>query len=83
MLTVLPFEYMFPWEYSVLLILYKYPSPQRLNMLTGGKVRFSHRLDFDDDHELQPDYERFGNHSEIWKYTLLFCRFEFFQLHFS
>lgn len=61
---------MLPWEYPVPPVLYKYRSPERLDMLTSGKVRFSHRLDFPDDHELKPGYERFGDHSEILRYSL-------------
>jgi len=61
---------MLPWEYAVPPVLYKYRPPERLDVLTDCRVRFSHRSAFEDDHELQPDYAIFGTESEIWRYAL-------------
>jgi hypothetical protein len=46
-------------------LLYKYLSARRLDVLTTCRVRFTQRKFFEDDHELQPDYARFGTVDEI------------------
>jgi hypothetical protein len=61
---------MLPWDHPVPPILYKYFPPERLDVITGCRVRFSQRSVFEDDHELQPDYAIFGTESEIWRYAL-------------
>jgi hypothetical protein len=57
--------FMQPWDYPVPHFLYKYLHPSRINVLTNGRVRFSQRSVFDDDHELQPDYDSYGTEKEI------------------
>lgn len=61
-----------PWEQDPPPILYKYLRPDRLDVLTDCRIRFSQRTAFDDDHELQPDYARFGDEGEIWEMLLYF-----------
>jgi hypothetical protein len=51
-------------------ILYKYLQPDRLDVLANCRVRFSQRRVFEDDHELQPDYAKFGTSSEIWRFVI-------------
>ena len=46
-------------------VLYKYLSAGRLDVLKTCRVRFTQRRFFEDDHELQPDYARFGTVDEI------------------
>jgi hypothetical protein len=59
-----------PWEQEVPPVLYKYLRPERLDVLTRRRIRFSQRTAFEDDHELQPDYARFGNEGEILEMLL-------------
>jgi DUF2971 family protein len=59
-----------PWEHTVPSVLYKYLRPNRLDVLTDCRVRFSQRTAFEDDHELQPDYKAFGTLGEIWRFIL-------------
>lgn len=58
---------MHPWEHPAPAILYKYLKPDRLDVLTGCRIRFSPRTAFEDDHELQPDYDEYGTVDEIQK----------------
>jgi hypothetical protein len=51
--------------------LYKYLKPERIDVLTSCRIRFSQRNVFDDDHELAPDYAAFGTEAEMWKLVLL------------
>jgi hypothetical protein len=60
-----------PWDYPVPPILYKYLPPRRLAVLRNCSVVFSHRSAFDDDHELSPDYARFGTEQQIWELVIL------------
>jgi hypothetical protein len=46
-------------------LLYKYLSPDRLDVVANCRIRFSQRTVFSDDHELQPDYASFGTLEEI------------------
>lgn len=46
-------------------VLYKYLKPDRLDVLTNCRIRFSQRTVFKDDHELQPDYDSYGTIDEI------------------
>jgi hypothetical protein len=59
---------MLPWDYAVPPVLYKYLPPERLHVLSDCRVRFSQRTVFEDDHELSPDYDRFGTETEIWQF---------------
>ena len=61
---------MLPWECQVPPFLYKYFPPERLDVITRCRVRFSQRSVFEDDRELQPEYAIFGTESEIWRYAL-------------
>src|SRR5580700_7581287 len=61
-----------PWEHAPPPTLYKYLNPNRIDVLTNSRIRFSQRKEFDDDHELQPDYARFGEEGEIWEMLLNF-----------
>jgi hypothetical protein len=54
-----------PWDHPAPALLYKYLRPGRINVLGNGRVRFSQRSVFDDDHELQPDYYAYGTEQEI------------------
>lgn len=46
-------------------LLYKYLKPDRIDVLTNCRVRFSQHATFEDDHELQPDYDSYGTVDEI------------------
>ena len=59
-----------PWESPPPPILFKYLPPERLYVLRDGRVRFSQRTAFDDDHELQPEYAIFGTSDEIWRFAI-------------
>jgi len=59
-----------PWEHPVPTVLYKYMPPERVHVLSDCRVRFTQRNDFEDDHELQPDYAAFGNSDEIWRFVI-------------
>jgi hypothetical protein len=61
---------MAPWDHPLPPTLYKYVGPERLDVLRTYRIRFSQRSVFPDDHELQPDYEKFGTESEIWRLIL-------------
>lgn len=51
--------------------LYKYVRPERIDILTGCRIRFSQRNVFDDDHELAPEYAAYGTEAEIWRMFLI------------
>lgn len=53
------------WQYPVPPRLYKYLGPGRTQVLRDCRIRFSQRAVLPDDHELLPDYERFGTVDEI------------------
>jgi hypothetical protein len=53
------------WQQPAPPVLYKYLSPNRLDLLTDCRVRFTQRVFFQDDHELQPDYDAYGTAEEI------------------
>jgi hypothetical protein len=59
-----------PWEHRAPPVVYKYLPPERFHILPDGRVRFSQRSVFEDDHELQPDYATFGTRSEIWRFAI-------------
>jgi hypothetical protein len=59
-----------PWDHRLPPALYKYLPAERLHVLSDCRVRFTQRIFFEDDHELQPDYAIFGTESEIWRYAL-------------
>jgi hypothetical protein len=61
---------MHPWEQEVPPVPYKYLRPERLDVLARCRIRFSQRTAFEDDHEFQPDYGRFGNEGEILEMLL-------------
>jgi hypothetical protein len=63
---------MHPWEHQTPGVLYKYLTTDRLDVLTSCRVRFSPRTAFDDDHELQPDYDAFGTLDEIERHIQRF-----------
>ena len=50
--------------------LYKYLPPERLHVLRDCRIRFSQRDVFEDDHELLPDYQKFGDEGEIWRFII-------------
>jgi hypothetical protein len=56
------------WEQPLPVSLYKYLKPDRIDALTTARIRFSQRTAFSDDHELLPDFERFGTYDEIWRF---------------
>jgi hypothetical protein len=60
-----------PCDYPVPATLYKYFPPERTHLLQDGRVRFSQRTVFADDHELQPDFASFGTEGEILRFVLL------------
>jgi hypothetical protein len=47
-------------------------APDRLDVLANYRIRFTQRKLFQDDHELQPDYEAFGTAEEIERYLRFF-----------
>jgi hypothetical protein len=59
-----------PWENPIPPVLYKYFRPDRLDVLTNCRVRFSQRSVFPDDHELMPEVEKFGTLEETWRFVL-------------
>src|SRR3954452_6481881 len=61
---------MVPGEKEVPPVLYKYLRPERIDVLTTCRIRFSQRTAFEDDHELQPEYAIFGSEAEIWEMLL-------------
>jgi hypothetical protein len=61
---------MYPWEHPIPPVPYKYFPPERFHVLNDCRVCFSQRKVFKDDHELSPDYLRFGTEREIWGYVL-------------
>jgi hypothetical protein len=65
-----------PWEHAPPPFLYKYLCPERLDVLTDCRIRFSQRTAFKDDHELQQDYATFGNEDEIWQMLLYYQKLQ-------
>jgi DUF2971 family protein len=59
-----------PWEHPLPPVLYKYMPPERVHVLSDCRVRFSQRIAFDDEHELQPEYATFGTLGEIWRFVI-------------
>src|SRR2546430_366481 len=57
-----------PWDYEVPTVLYKYLPPERFNVLTDCRFRFSQRAIFDDKRELEPEVAAFGTEEEIRKF---------------
>jgi hypothetical protein len=57
-----------PWQNPVPPILYKYLSSERLDIFAKCRIRFTQRKFFEDDHELQPDYDAFGTADQIKRY---------------
>ena len=55
----------FPWEYPVPRILYKYFPPNLFRVLTDSFVRFSQKQVFDDELEFTPPIARYGTEEEI------------------
>jgi hypothetical protein len=59
-------HYVKPWDHPVPPSLYKYLRPDRFDVLSNCRIKFSHRKEFADDHELQPGFEMFGTLEEVY-----------------